>query len=155
MSSNDSIFARPSPSGHSGGRPLPRTRGRRILRRRSDVAIIGGGIDGLSTAYWNLGRNGIAAVVLDREPIGWGASSRNGGALSGAAGLGRARPDLQQAVDPSILTAMVDEAEQSFDDFRASGRTGGTRLRLSPDRPVSSAPTRPPRWRRCAAGRRC
>ena len=80
------------------------------------VVIIGGGIGGLSCAL-ELARSGVKAVVLDREPIGWGASSRNGGALAGAAGLGRARGNLQQAVDPGILAAMVDEAEQSFDDF--------------------------------------
>jgi len=80
------------------------------------VAIIGGGIGGLSCAL-ELARAGINSVVLDREPIGWGASSRNGGALAGAAGLGRAKSNLQQAVDGDILAAMVDEAEQSFDDF--------------------------------------
>ena len=55
--------------------------------------------------------------MLDREAIGWGASSRNGGALAGAAGLGRANPKLQQQTDPALLTAMLEEAEQSFDDF--------------------------------------
>jgi glycine/D-amino acid oxidase-like deaminating enzyme len=83
---------------------------------QADVVIIGGGIAGLSTAL-ELARNGIKPVVLDREAIGWGASSRNGGALAGAAGLGRANPKLQQQVDPAILTAMVEEAEQSFDGF--------------------------------------
>jgi glycine/D-amino acid oxidase-like deaminating enzyme len=83
---------------------------------RADVVIIGGGIAGLSTAR-ELARNGVAAVVLDREAIGWGASSRNGGALAGAAGLGRANPKLQQQVDPGLLDAMVDEAEQAFDEF--------------------------------------
>lgn len=83
---------------------------------RADVAIIGGGIAGLSTAL-ELARNGTSAVVLDREPIGWGASSRNGGALAGGAGLGRANPKLQQQVEPGILAAMIEEAEASFDAF--------------------------------------
>jgi glycine/D-amino acid oxidase-like deaminating enzyme len=80
------------------------------------VAIIGGGITGLSTAL-ELARHGIRAVVLDREAIGWGASSRNGGALAGAAALGRSNPKLQQQVDPALLAEMVDEAEQSFEAF--------------------------------------
>ena len=83
---------------------------------QAEVAIVGGGIAGLSTAL-ELARNGVKAVVLDREAIGWGASSRNGGALAGAAGLGKANPKLKQQVDPAILDAMFEEAEQSFDDF--------------------------------------
>jgi glycine/D-amino acid oxidase-like deaminating enzyme len=83
---------------------------------RADVVIIGGGIAGLSTAL-ELTRGGAKPVVIDREPIGWGASSRNGGALAGAAGLGKANPKLVQQTDPALLAAMVDEAEHSFDDF--------------------------------------
>src|SRR4051794_9414178 len=86
------------------------------IPERSDVVVIGGGIAGLSTAL-ELARNGVGAVVLDREPIGWGASSRNGGALAGAAGLGRANPKLQQQGDPAVLTSLVEEAETAFDDF--------------------------------------
>lgn len=87
-----------------------------VVPDKVDVAIIGGGIAGLSTAL-ELARGGTRAAVLDREPIGWGASSRNGGALAGAAGLGRARGNLQGAVDPGLLAAMVEEAEASFEDF--------------------------------------
>jgi glycine/D-amino acid oxidase-like deaminating enzyme len=83
---------------------------------RADAVIIGGGIAGLSTAL-ELARGGAKPVVLDREPIGWGASSRNGGALSGAGALGRSKGNLQTSVDPEILAAMVLEAEQSFEAF--------------------------------------
>lgn len=116
MNANDSIFASPFVERPFWWDAAPPDSRSPEIPQTADVAIIGGGIAGLSTAL-ELGRHGIAAVVLDREPIGWGASSRNGGALAGAAGLGRARANLQEAVDPAILTAMVDEAEQSFDDF--------------------------------------
>jgi len=43
-----------------------------------DVAIIGGGFTGLSAAR-TLAKAGVSAVVLERETIGWGASSRNAG----------------------------------------------------------------------------
>jgi glycine/D-amino acid oxidase-like deaminating enzyme len=94
----------------------PPTRRATDIPAQADVAIIGGGIAGLSTAL-ELARGGAHAVVLDREPIGWGASSRNGGALSGASNLGKANANLKRAVDPAILAAMVEEGEQSFDDF--------------------------------------
>ncbi|MBL8701018.1 MAG: FAD-binding oxidoreductase [Alphaproteobacteria bacterium] len=97
------------------GPPLPAPT---PLPDETDVAIIGGGIAGLSTAV-ELGRAGVKSVVLDREAIGWGASSRNGGALSGAGSLGRAKSNLQQAVDPKLLAEMVEEAEASFDEFEA------------------------------------
>jgi glycine/D-amino acid oxidase-like deaminating enzyme len=45
---------------------------------RADVAVIGGGYTGLSAAR-TLARGGASVVVLEREIVGWGASSRNGG----------------------------------------------------------------------------
>jgi len=46
-----------------------------------DVAIIGGGYTGLSAAR-TLAKGGTSVVVLERETIGWGASSRNAGITS-------------------------------------------------------------------------
>ena len=45
---------------------------------RVDVAVIGGGYTGLSAAR-HLARAGASVVLLERERVGWGASSRNGG----------------------------------------------------------------------------
>jgi glycine/D-amino acid oxidase-like deaminating enzyme len=45
---------------------------------RVDVAIVGAGYTGLSAAR-TLARAGATVVVIERERIGWGASSRNGG----------------------------------------------------------------------------
>lgn len=49
---------------------------------RCDVAVIGGGYTGLSTARY-LARRGISCIVLEASRIGWGASGRNGGVVSG------------------------------------------------------------------------
>ena len=43
-----------------------------------DVAIVGGGYTGLSAAR-TLAKSGLSVAVLERETIGWGASSRNAG----------------------------------------------------------------------------
>jgi glycine/D-amino acid oxidase-like deaminating enzyme len=63
------------------------------LPERSRVAIVGGGYTGLSAAL-TLRRLGHEVTVLDAERIGWGASSRNGGMVSG--GLKVARGPLTQ-----------------------------------------------------------
>jgi sarcosine oxidase subunit beta len=42
------------------------------------VLVIGGGVTGLSTAWW-LARSGIDVVVVDKGIVGWEASGRNGG----------------------------------------------------------------------------
>ncbi|MCC6532750.1 MAG: FAD-dependent oxidoreductase [Burkholderiales bacterium] len=44
----------------------------------TDVAIVGGGFTGLTTAHY-LQRSGIECVVLEANDAGWGASGRNGG----------------------------------------------------------------------------
>jgi len=47
--------------------------------RRAEVAVIGGGYTGLAAAYRLAGTHGLDTVVLEANPIGWGASGRNGG----------------------------------------------------------------------------
>ena len=88
------------------------------LPDHAEVLVIGGGLCGVSCAL-ELGRGGVPALVLDREAIGWGASSRNGGALSGAGSLGRAKSDVGKGLDPKLLAEMVEEAEASFDALDA------------------------------------
>jgi glycine/D-amino acid oxidase-like deaminating enzyme len=48
---------------------------------RADVAVVGGGFTGLSTAL-HLAEQGAKAVVLEAEEPGWGASGRNGGQVN-------------------------------------------------------------------------
>jgi len=48
------------------------------LPSHADVVIVGAGYTGLSAAR-HLARAGVSVVVVEREQVGWGASSRNGG----------------------------------------------------------------------------
>ena len=59
------------------------------LPRTARVAIVGGGYAGLSAAL-ELAKQGIDAVVLEANELGFGASTRNGGAVSGGSISARA-----------------------------------------------------------------
>ena len=81
-----------------------------------DVAIIGGGYTGLSTAY-HLGReHGIAAHVLEAHRIGWGCSGRNGGFCS----IGIGKDDFGDWVGRFGL----DAAKRVFEQGREAVRDG-------------------------------
>ena len=47
----------------------------------ASVVIVGGGVTGLSTAWW-LAQDGVDVLLLDRGVVGWEASGRNGGGCS-------------------------------------------------------------------------
>jgi sarcosine oxidase subunit beta len=47
----------------------------------ASVVVIGGGVSGLSAAWW-LARSGVSVLVLDKGVVGWEASGRNGGGAS-------------------------------------------------------------------------
>ncbi|MBP2312468.1 NAD(P)/FAD-dependent oxidoreductase [Azospirillum soli] len=66
----------------------------------ADVAIVGGGFTGLSTAL-HLAEAGVKAVVLEAAEPGWGASGRNNGQVI---------PTLTRA-DPDDLVALWGEAK--------------------------------------------
>ncbi len=47
---------------------------------KAEVVVIGGGVSGLSSAWW-LAQQGADVVVLEKGVVGWEASGRNGGGL--------------------------------------------------------------------------
>jgi glycine/D-amino acid oxidase-like deaminating enzyme len=75
------------------------------------VAIVGGGYAGLSAAL-TLRRLGHEVTVLDAERIGWGASSRNGGMVSG--GLKVASTGLEQTYGAEGARRITEAAAASF-----------------------------------------
>jgi len=66
----------------------PSADGAADLPARADVAIVGAGYGGLATAL-ELRRAGTDVVVIEANEFGSGASSRNGGAVSGGINLGK------------------------------------------------------------------
>jgi glycine/D-amino acid oxidase-like deaminating enzyme len=48
-----------------------------------DVAIIGGGFTGVATAV-ELAERGLKVAIVETNRIGWGASGRNGGQVTGS-----------------------------------------------------------------------
>jgi glycine/D-amino acid oxidase-like deaminating enzyme len=97
-----------------------------------DVAIIGGGYTGLSAARY-LARKGLSPVVLEANQIGWGASGRNGGVVSGKFRV--AFSDIAQSRDIDTARRMHDLGLEAIEhvgelveaykirsaDFRESG----------------------------------
>lgn len=60
----------------------------RDLPQRVRVAIVGGGYAGLSTAL-EAAKQGVDCVVLEAAELGFGASTRNGGSVSGGVNVGK------------------------------------------------------------------
>jgi len=83
----------------------PGTHNQEPFPSRADVAIVGAGYTGLAAAR-HLARAGASVVVFERERVGFGASSRNGGQV--VTGM---------KVDPATLVARFGErrARQLFD----------------------------------------
>lgn len=75
-----------------------------------DVAIIGSGYTGLSAAH-RLASGGLSVVVIDADDLGFGASTRNGGMVSGTLKL--SHKELCAAYDRDTANALFQEAQDS------------------------------------------
>ncbi|MDQ5897607.1 MAG: hypothetical protein RLZZ592_2575 [Pseudomonadota bacterium] len=74
---------------------------------RADVAIVGGGLAGLSAAL-ELAQRGRQVVLLEALRIGWGASGRNGGQALGGLACGMAQIEARLGMaDARRLWAMT------------------------------------------------
>lgn len=77
-----------------------------------DVAIVGGGYTGLGTARY-LAMAGLQPVVLEASRIGWGASGRNGGVVSGKFRI--SYPDIASRFGKDTARRMHDLALEAID----------------------------------------
>ncbi|MDQ0511748.1 NAD(P)/FAD-dependent oxidoreductase [Ancylobacter amanitiformis] len=71
---------------------------------RVDVAVVGGGITGLSAAY-HLAKAGVSVALVDARGFGWGASGRNGGQVN--PGLKHEPAAIEKAFGPELGARMV------------------------------------------------
>jgi glycine/D-amino acid oxidase-like deaminating enzyme len=81
--------------------------------RSARVAIVGGGYAGLSAAL-ELAKHGIDAVVLEAHELGFGASTRNGGAVSGGVNVGKSFTGRTTDVDPARVEGILSDASDAF-----------------------------------------
>ena len=83
------------------------------IPRSARVAIVGGGYAGLSTAL-ELAKRGIDAVVLEANELGFGASTRNGGAVSGGVNVGKSFTGRTTEVEPRRVERILSDASDAF-----------------------------------------
>lgn len=94
-------------------RPAPE-RGRGDVPAKADVALIGGGLSSLNAAL-ELARAGTDCVVLEATSFGTGASTRNGGGVSGGINVGKGLGGLKQDISEETKRAMITDAAQALD----------------------------------------
>ncbi len=78
----------------------------------ADVAIIGGGITGVSAAL-HLAERGYKVALLEAQDIGWGASGRNGG--QALAGFACSLHKLRQLTDEQTVKRLWDMSVEAVD----------------------------------------
>src|SRR5438445_11407612 len=92
----------------------------------ADIVIVGGGIAGMTTAYY-LAKSGVPSLVVERDAIGSHASGFAYGGLSPLSGCGIPGPQAEIAMDEiglhrEVLTSLLD----------ATGIDADFRMRSSP-----------------------
>src|SRR5438067_11431247 len=81
--------------------------------KEARVAIVGGGYAGLAASL-ELAKLGVDAVVLERGPLGIGASTRNGGSVSGGFNIGKSFSGRAAEVAPERAQALLADAADAF-----------------------------------------
>jgi glycine/D-amino acid oxidase-like deaminating enzyme len=74
---------------------------------------VGGGYAGLSTAL-ELAKHGIDAVVFEANELGFGASTRNGGAVSGGVNIGKSFTGRATDIEPGRAEQILSDASDAF-----------------------------------------
>ena len=92
---------------------------------KTDVLVVGAGYGGLSTGL-ELARSGVDVTVLERGDFGVGASTRNGGGVSGGTTMGKVMARmLSDAADSLSQVETVIQREGIECHWRMNGRFSG------------------------------
>ena len=86
------------------------------LPKETPVAIVGAGYAGLSAAL-ALGEAGIDCLILDANEPGFGASTRNGGMVSGGVNVGKRY--LAKPMPPEKAAPYLSDAAEAFTHIEA------------------------------------
>ena len=98
---------------------------------RARVVIVGGGYAGLSTAL-EAAKHDVDCVVLEVAELGFGASTRNGGGVSGGVNIGKSFSG--KSLDPASEAGGSGGWRRCVRVDRAPDRRGGHQLPLAEDR---------------------
>jgi glycine/D-amino acid oxidase-like deaminating enzyme len=81
--------------------------------KEARVAIVGSGYAGLAAAL-ELARHGVDAVVLERGALGVGASTRNGGSVSGGVNIGKSFSGRAARVDEERAHRLLEDGADAL-----------------------------------------
>lgn len=104
------------------------------LPATAEAVVVGGGMLGVWTTYW-LAKAGVQVVLLEKSAIGWGATGRNGGFLTGGGAIGyqrmidtlgheRAKTFCSMSMEGQELPHQVIAEEGIECDLRRNGTLG-------------------------------
>ncbi len=82
----------------------------------ADVVIIGGGIAGMSTAFYLLNGTARSVILVEKDRIGHGSSARNGG--QGVAAIERSFADMLRSMDGPMIGSLLNEMESGYRRLR-------------------------------------
>jgi glycine/D-amino acid oxidase-like deaminating enzyme len=82
------------------------------LPERVDVVVVGSGYAGINAAT-HLARGGRSVVVLDRDRLGSGCSTRSGGMVSSGQKL--VVGGAIKGIDPALINRLIGESNESFE----------------------------------------
>lgn len=95
---------------------------------RCDVCVVGAGFTGMSTAL-HLAERGYDVILLDAHRVGWGASGRNGGQVSGTQRLDQ--DELETMVGVPLAHKLWDISQEAVKLVRDLSETHKTDARFT------------------------